>query len=216
VKGQFVRRLRRYLMAGLLVWLPLGVTYLAFKFVLDAMDQLLPLLPARYQPDALLGFHIPGFGVILALVVLLTTGLLVANLIGRTLVSWWEDLLNRIPLVRSIYSGVKGFTETLVSNTGGGFRKVVLIEYPRRGMWSIAFVTASGLAEIDAKTGAEQVCVFIPTTPNPTSGFIFLIPAAELIELDMSVDAAMKMIVTLGVVVPPSMRPLQKLPGAPE
>ena len=99
-------------MAGVLFWLPLGVTYLAFKFVLDAMDKLLPLLPASYRPDTMLGFHVPGFGVILALVVLLFTGLLVANLIGRTLVSWWEELLNRIPLVRSIYSGVKGLTET--------------------------------------------------------------------------------------------------------
>ena len=209
MKAKFLRALRRYLMAGLLVWVPLFVTYLAFKFVLDLMDRLLPLLPASLQPDALLGFHVPGFGVILAFVVLLLTGLLVANLIGRTLVSWWEDLLNRIPLVRTIYSGVKGFTETLVSKSGGSFRKVVLVEYPRKGMWSIAFVTASELLEIDRKTGVPQVCVFIPTTPNPTSGFIFLVPAGELIELDMSVDSAMKMIVTLGVVAPPSMRPPQ-------
>jgi uncharacterized membrane protein len=203
-------------MAGLLVWVPLFVTYLAFKFVLDVMDQLLPLLPVHYQPDSLLGFHIPGFGAILALVVLLFTGLLVANLIGRTLVSWWEEFLNRIPLVRSIYSGVKGFTETIVSNSGGSFRKVVLVEYPRRGMWSIAFVTAAELVEIDQKTGAAQVCVFIPTTPNPTSGFIFLVPATEVIELDISVDTAMKMIVTLGVVTPPSMRPPQLPAGSPQ
>ena len=212
MNGRLRRGLRRTLMAGLLVWLPLCVTYLAFKFVLDLMDELLPLLPARYQPDALLGFHVPGFGVLLALAVLLLTGLLVRNLIGRTLVAWWEELLNRIPLVRTIYSGVKGFTETMVSNTGGSFRKVVLVEYPRRGIWSIAFVTASDLREIDLKTGAAQVCVFIPTTPNPTSGFIFLVPAAEVIELDLTVDAAMKMIVTLGVVAPPSMRPPQVAP----
>jgi len=217
VKAQLLRGLRRYLMAGVLVWVPLFVTYLAFKFVLDVMDQLLPLLPAHYQPDALIGFHIPGFGAILALVVLLVTGVLVANLIGRTLVSWWEDFLNRIPLVRSIYSGVKGFTETLVSDSGGGFRKVVLVEYPRKGMWSMAFLTASDLVEIDQKTGTPQVCVFIPTTPNPTSGFIFMVPATEIIELDISVDAAMKMIVTLGVVTPPSMRPPHLPPaGSPQ
>jgi uncharacterized membrane protein len=209
VKAQLVRGLRRYLMSGLLVWVPLFFTYLAFKFVLDLMDQLLPLLPARYRPDTMIGFHVPGFGAILALLVLLVTGLLVANLIGRTLVGWWEEFLNRIPLVRSIYSGVKGFTETIVSNSGGSFRKVVLVEYPRKGMWSMAFVTASDLAEINRKTGAEQLCVFIPTTPNPTSGFIFLVPANEVIELDMSVDTAMKMIVTLGVVTPPSMRSSQ-------
>jgi uncharacterized membrane protein len=207
VKARFVRGLRRYLMAGLLVWVPLFVTYLAFRFVLDLMDRLLPLLPARYQPDVLLGFHLPGFGAIVALVVLLLTGLLVANLIGRTLVGWWEEFLNRIPLVRSIYSGVKGFTETLVSDSGGSFRQVVLVEYPRKGIWSIAFVTASDLAEIDRKTGKAQLCLFVPTTPNPTSGFIFLAAADEVIELDISIDEAMKMIVTLGMVVPPTMRP---------
>ncbi len=206
MKGPLARGFRRYLMAGLLVWVPLFVTYLAFKFLLDMMDRLLPLLPVAYRPDTVLGFHIPGFGAIVALVLLLVTGLLVANLIGRTLIGWWEDFLNRIPLVRSIYSGVKGFTETLVS-TGGGFRKVVLVEYPRKGIWSIAFVTASDLVEIDDKTGRAQLCLFVPATPNPTSGFIFLAPADEVIELDMSVDDAMKMIVTLGVVAPPSMRP---------
>jgi uncharacterized membrane protein len=151
---------------------------------------------------------VPGFGAIVAFVVLLLTGLLVANLIGRTLVGWWEEFLNRIPLVRSIYSGVKGFTETLVSDSGGSFRQVVLVEYPRKGIWSIAFVTASELAEIDAKTGRPQLCLFVPTTPNPTSGFIFLAPADEVIELDISIDEAMKMIVTLGMVAPPSMRPV--------
>lgn len=197
------RGLRRYLIAGLLIWLPLGVTFLTFKFLLDLFDQILLLLPAQLQPDTLFGFHIPGLGAILSLVVLLVTGVLVTNLIGRTLVRWWEDLLNRIPLVRSIYSGVKGFTDTLVSKGGGSFRKVVLIEYPRKEMWSIGFVTATDLPEISAATGATQVCVYVPTTPNPTSGLIVLLPQSQVIEVDMSVDAAMKMIVTLGVVVPP-------------
>ena len=207
MKGKFIRGLRRYLMSGLLVWVPLFVTYLAFRFVLDLMDRLLPLLPTRYQPDVVLGFHIPGFGAIVAFVVLLITGLLVANLIGRTLVGWWEEFLNRIPLVRSIYSGVKGFTETLVSDSGSSFRQVVLVQYPSQGIWSIAFVTASDLTEIDRKTGKPQLCLFVPATPNPTSGFIFFVPADEVIELDVSIDEAMKMIVTLGMVAPPSMRP---------
>jgi uncharacterized membrane protein len=202
VKSRLGRALRRWLIAGLLIWLPLGVTYLTFRFLLDLVDRLVPLLPARFQPDTLLGYHVPGFGVLLALVVLLLTGLLVANFIGRQLIGWWEDLLNRIPLVRSIYSGVKGLTETLVSGTGASFRRVVMIEYPRKEMWSFGFVTASGIAEIDAKTGKRQVCVYIPTTPNPTSGLIVMVPEEEIVELDMSVDAAMKMIVTLGVVVP--------------
>jgi uncharacterized membrane protein len=203
MKSGFARALRKYLIAGLLVWLPLGATLLTFKFLLDLMDELLPLLPARWQPDALLGFHIPGFGAILAVVVLLGTGFLVANLIGSTLVGWWEELLNRIPLVRSIYSGVKGLTETLVSSKGS-FSKVVLIEYPRREIWSIGFVTATDLPDINAVIGDTMVCVYVPTTPNPTSGFILYLPAGQVRETDMSVDAAMKMVVTMGIVTPPS------------
>lgn len=202
MKSRLARALRRYLVAGLLIWLPLGVTYLAFRFLLDAVDRLLVLLPASYQPDTLLGFHVPGFGALLAVLLLLVTGLLVANFVGRELVGWWEELLNRIPGVRTIYSGVKGLTETLVSGSGASFRKVALIQYPRQGLWSVGFVTASGIPEIDARTGRRQVCVFIPTTPNPTSGFIVMVPEDELIELQMGTDAAMKMIVTLGVVAP--------------
>jgi uncharacterized membrane protein len=195
--------MRRYLVAGLLVWLPLGATVLTFKFLLDTMDALLPLLPASWQPDALLGFHVPGFGAILAFVVLLGTGFLVANLIGSTLVGWWEEMLNRIPLVRTIYSGVKGLTETLVSSKGGSFSKVVLVEYPRKDMWSIGFVTASDVPDISALTGETQLCVYVPTTPNPTSGLIVYVPASQVRESDMSVDAAMKMVVTMGIVMPP-------------
>jgi len=208
VRAAVLRRLRRYLMAGLLVWVPLGVTYLAFRFLFEVMDNLLPLLPARWRPDSWLGHDLPGFGLVVAAIVLLLTGVLAANFIGRRLVGWWEDLLNRIPLVRTIYSGVKGFTETLVSSSGDSFNKVVLVEYPRREAWSIAFVTSSDLPGIDAHTGVPMACVFVPTTPNPTSGFIFMVPQSQLIELDMTVDAAMKMIVTLGVVVPPSIRPV--------
>jgi uncharacterized membrane protein len=203
VKSRVARALRRWLIAGLLIWVPLGVTWLTFAFLLDLVDRLVLLLPDRYRPDTLLGVHIPGFGVVLALVVLLVTGLFAANIVGRQFVGWWEDLLNRIPLVRTIYSGVKGFTETLITGTGASFRRVVMIEYPRKEMWSFGFVTASGVQEIDEKTGKRQVCVYVPTTPNPTSGLIVMVPEDEVVELDMSVDAAMRMIVTLGVVAPP-------------
>ena len=203
MKSRVLRSLRRYLVAGLLVWVPLGATVLTFRFLLNLMDELLPLLPRAWQPDALLGFHLPGFGAILALVVLLGTGFLVANLIGRTLVAGWEDLLNRIPFVRTIYSGVKGITETLVSNKGGSFNKVVLVEYPRRDMWSIGFVTASEVPDISALTGERQVCVYVPTTPNPTSGLIVYLPESQVRETDMTVDGAMKMVVTMGMVMPP-------------
>jgi uncharacterized membrane protein len=190
------------------VWVPLGVTLLTFSFLLDLADKILTLLPARWQPDSLLGFHLPGLGVIFALIVLLGTGILLRNLIGSTLVGWWEDLLNRIPLVRSIYSGVaKGLTETLVSANGGSFSKVVLVEYPRKEMWSIGFVTATDMPDIDAVTGEKQVCVYVPTTPNPTSGLIVYVPMSQVRETDMSVDGAMKMVVTMGIVMPTQKHP---------
>jgi uncharacterized membrane protein len=206
-----LRTLRRYLVAGLLVWAPLGITILTFKFLFDMFDRLLTVLPPQWRPDELLGFHIPGFGVLLAILVLLLTGVVAANLLGRTLVGWWEEIMNRIPLVRSIYSGVKGFTETLVSSSSKSFSKVVLVEYPRRDMWSIGFVTATDVPDIDAATGERQVCVYVPTTPNPTSGLIVYVPASQVKQTGMSVDAAMKMVVTMGIVMPP-----QKAPGTAE
>ena len=198
------RFIRRYVIAGLLVWVPIVVTVLVVRFILDLMDQTLLLLPAVARPEALFGFHIPGLGLLLALVLLISTGMLVSNIIGRSLVGLWEDLLNRIPFVRALYSGVKSFSTTILSNQGNSFKKVMLIEYPRKGIWSIGFQTAGDVPLISAHTGEAQVCVFIPTTPNPTSGFIMMVPRSQAIELDMIVDAAMKMIVTLGVVVPPA------------
>jgi uncharacterized membrane protein len=200
------RPLRRYLVAGVLVWLPILATVWVLTFLLQLMDQTLLLLPEDYRPEAVLGFPLPGVGLVFALAVLLITGLLVTNFIGRRLVSYWEELLQRIPLVRSIYTGVKGFTETVFSQTSSSFRKVVMVQYPRAGMWSIGFVTSDDIAEISAKTGERQVCVYVPTTPNPTSGLIVMVPAPEVVELDMSIDAAMKMIVTLGIVAPDSKR----------
>lgn len=204
MRARLLRSLRRYLMAGLLIWLPVIATILVVRFIVQLMDQLLLVLPAQLRPDTLLGFHIPGFGVLMAVVVLLLTGLLVTNFIGRTLVGLWEEVLHRIPFVRAIYGGVKSFSETILSNSGNSFKKVLLVQYPRTGIWSLGFQTNADLPEISHRTGAEQICVFVPTTPNPTSGFIMMLPRAEIIELDMTVDAAMKMIVTLGVVMPPA------------
>jgi uncharacterized membrane protein len=206
--GEVVQRIvRRYLMAGLLVWVPILVTVLVVRFILDLMDQTLLLLPASVRPEVLFGMHIPGLGLVLAVLLLIFTGMLVSNIIGRSLVALWEDLLNRIPFVRALYSGVKSFSSTILSNQGNSFKKVMLIEYPRKGIWSIGFQTAGDLPLISAHTGEPQVCVFIPTTPNPTSGFIMMVPRSQAIELDMSIDAAMKMIVTLGVVVPAARAP---------
>jgi uncharacterized membrane protein len=198
---------RRYLIAGLLVWIPIVATVLVVRFILNLLDETLLVLPSSLQPEALLGVHIPGLGAVLAVLILLATGLLVTNIIGRSLVRAWEELLNRIPFVRVVYGGVKSFSSTILSNSGNSFKKVLLIQYPRPGLWSIGFQTASDV-RLSAVQGSEpQICVFIPTTPNPTSGFIVLLPRSEAIELDMSVDAAMKMIVTLGVVVPAAPAP---------
>ena len=194
--------LRRYLVAGVLVWLPILASLWVITFIVQLTDQILLLLPVSYRPRALVGFPLPGVGIVVALVVLLATGLLVTNLIGRRLVQYWDGLIRRIPLVRSIHGGVKSFAESVFS-TSNSFRKVVMIEYPRSGIWSIGFVTAEDVPEVGAKTGAPHSCVYIPTTPNPTSGFILMVPKSEVVELEMTVDAAMKMIITCGVVMPP-------------
>jgi uncharacterized membrane protein len=194
--------LRKYLMAGLLIWLPLGVTLLVVKVLVDIMDRTLLLLPPSWRPDALLGFHVPGLGLVLSLVVVAVTGVVVANLLGRRLVSIWEALVARIPLVSTVYGAAKQVVETVFSSSGRSFRKVVLVEYPRRGVWCLALQTADSLGEVQAKTGEEVVAVFVPTTPNPTSGFVVMVPRSEVVELDMSVDDGLKMIISMGIVVP--------------
>lgn len=193
--------MKRYLIAGLLVWVPLGVTVMVVRLLVGFMDQTLLLLPARYQPDNLLGFHIPGLGVVLSVIIVLSTGIVVANLFGRKLVQLWENMLARIPLVRTIYAGVKQILETVFSS-GQSFRKVLLVEYPRKGLWTLGFQSGTTRGEAQAKTGVEVINVFIPTTPNPTSGFFIMVPRDEVIELDMSVDDGLKMIISAGVVVP--------------
>ena len=194
--------MRKYLIAGLLVWLPLGVTLLVIKLLVDVMDRTWLLLPPEWRPEAVLGYYVPGLGIALAAVVVFVTGVIVANLLGRQLVALWEALLARIPVVRTIYTGVKQVTETVLSSSSQSFRKVLLVEYPRRGVWSLGFQTNTELGEVQNKTGEEVVAVFVPTTPNPTSGFVLMIPTRDVLELDMSVDEGLKMIVSMGVVVP--------------
>ena len=197
-----MKRFRRYLVAGILVWLPLGVTFLLLRFLIGLMDQSLKLLPSAYRPEEWLGVAIPGLGVILTILVLLLTGLLAANIVGRSVVGSWESLLERIPVVRSIYSGAKNFAEIVFSDTGKAFKKVLLVEYPRKGVYTLTFQTATDIGEIQGRTGEDVICCFVPTTPNPTSGFIILVPKKDVIELDMEVDEAAKLIMSLGVVVP--------------
>ncbi|HWG75907.1 MAG TPA: DUF502 domain-containing protein [Steroidobacteraceae bacterium] len=217
MKAQVLKRsIRRYLMAGLLVWIPILATVLVVRFMLQLMDTTLVLLPRSLRPPALFGMHIPGFGALLAVVLLLLTGVLVSNMIGRTFMEIWDDLLNRIPFVRGIYGGVKNFSTSLLSSSGNSFKKVLLIEYPGKGIWSIGFQTAAEVPLVAEHLGEPQVCVFIPTTPNPTAGFIVMVPQSRAIVLPVSVDEAMKMIVTLGVVMPglPADRAAVPLPAS--
>ena len=210
MKHPLLRQLRRYLVAGLLVWIPLGVTILLIGFFVRQMDKVLEPIPEAYQPSVLIQqlfgleepFIIPGYGVIIILVIVLLTGILVANFVGRLFVGGWESLMDRIPIVRAIYGGAKNFAEIVFSDTNDSFKNVLLIEYPRKGLYSLAFQTSSDLGEVQAKTGEDIVCCFVPTTPNPTSGFVIMVPRRDVRVLDMEVDEALKMVISLGVVVP--------------
>jgi uncharacterized membrane protein len=195
-----MQALRRYLIAGLLIWVPLGITVFVIRVMVGLMDQTILLIPPQWRPEALLGFNIPGLGVVLVLVIVLLTGMIVANILGRKLVGLWDAILSRIPLVRTIHSAVKQVMETILNSGSKSFRKVMLIEYPRKGVWTLAFQTGEVAGEIRDKTGVPVVTVFVPTTPNPTSGFVIIVPKEELIELDMPVEEGLKLIMSLGVV----------------
>ena len=195
--------MRKYLIAGLLVWMPLGVTFLVIRAIVGLLDSTLLLLPEGYHPDQLLGIHIPGIGVLLAIILVLVTGMIVANFLGKRIILFWEQLLAKIPLVRSLYAAIKQIMEAVLSTDAQSFRKVLLIEYPRKGLWSLAFMTSENLGEVQSKTAKAVISVFIPTTPNPTSGFIIMVPSDDVVELNMSVEDGLKMIISLGVAVPP-------------
>ena len=191
-----MKKLRTIIVAGLLVWVPLGATIFVLKLLIDLFGN----LDSRMSDQ--LGFTIPGIGILLALLVLLGTGLIAANYFGKRFVEFWESLLERIPLVRNIYSAVKRFAEIILSESSQSFSRVLLIEYPRKGLYSLSFQTSQNLGEIQEKIGDDVVCVFVPTTPNPTSGLILMVPEEDVIELDMNVEDALKMVISLGVVVP--------------
>ncbi|MEM8844946.1 MAG: DUF502 domain-containing protein [Pseudomonadota bacterium] len=191
--------LRRYLVAGLLVWVPLGITFIVIKFMLDLMDRLLLVLPVEWRPETLLGFTIPGFGLILAIIILLLTGMIGANLLGRSILRLWDGILNQIPLVRTVHSSVKQVLSSLLTTNSNSFRKVLLIEYPRKGIWTICFQTGQADSEIQSKLDKESITVFIPTTPNPTSGFIIVVPKEDTKELSMDIETALKLVMSLGI-----------------
>ena len=194
--------LRKYLIAGLLVWLPLAATVFIIRVLVNLLDRTILLIPPEWRPETVLGFSIPGFGIIVGVAILLVTGMFAANLFGRRLVSFWEAILGRIPLVRTIYTSVKQVTETLFTANSKSFRKVVLVEYPRQGIWCMGFVTNKGLGVASKSAGHDLMSVFVPTTPNPTSGFIIMLPEADVLELDLSVEDGFKYIISMGVVIP--------------
>jgi uncharacterized membrane protein len=194
--------LRKYFITGLLILVPLSITFWVILSVIGVMDQSLLLLPLEWRPETLLGRHIPGVGTILTLLIIFVTGLLTRNFIGNYVVAGWESLLNRIPIVNTIYSSVKQVSDTLFSSTGNAFRTAVLVQYPREGMWTIAFVTGTPGGDVKQHLQGEHVSIYVPTTPNPTSGFFLMLPKSDVIELNMTVDVALKYIVSMGVVSP--------------
>ena len=192
--------MRRYLIAGLVVWIPIWVTYVVLRFLINLLDGSLALIPHKYQPEQLLGHAIPGLGLILTILIVLLTGMLATNFLGHQIVAMWERLLARIPLIRSIYSAVKQVVQAFTQPSSGSFRKVLLVEYPRKGIWSVGFQTANHFSK--APQNGNMIPVFIPTTPNPTSGFLIIVPEQETIDLEISIEEAFKIIVSLGVVMP--------------
>ncbi len=199
-----MHRLRRYLVTGLVLWVPLGITIWVVALIVSTLDQTLLLIPSSYRPETLLGFAIPGLGVVLTLVVLLVTGIFARNFFGQQFLKAWDSLLRRIPVVKSVYGGVKQVSDTLFSDTGQAFRKALLIEFPYPGSFTIAFMTGTPSGELLDRLPGEHVSVYVPTTPNPTSGYFLLLPKSRTQELDMSVDDALKYIVSMGVVGPAS------------
>lgn len=194
--------LRKWLFTGLLVIVPGAITLSVLNWIVGLLDQTLLILPQAWHPDKVLGFHLPGFGVVLTLLILLTVGALASNFAGRKLVEWGDAVVHRIPVVRSIYSSVKQVSDTLFSESGNAFRTAVLVQWPREGVWTLGFITGTPGGEVASYLRDEFVSVYVPTTPNPTGGYFVMVRKSECIELEMSVDAALRYIVSMGVVAP--------------
>ncbi len=196
--------MRKYFITGLLVLVPLVITLWVLNLIIGTLDQSLLLLPPQWRPELLLGFNLPGVGTVLTLLIIFITGVVTRNFVGNRLVRLWELLLQRIPVVSSIYSSVKQVSDTLFSSSGNAFRKALLVQYPREGIWTIAFQTGVPGGDVKNHLAGDYVSVYVPTTPNPTSGFFLMLRREDTIELHMSVDEALKYIVSMGVVAPPA------------
>jgi len=193
---------RKYLITGLLIWIPLVITIWVLKLIVETLDQSLLLLPPEWRTESFLGVHVPGLGVILTLVIVFVTGVIATNFLGARLVQLWNAILHRIPVVNSIYSSVKQISDTLFSSSGQAFRKALLVQWPREGMWTIAFLTGRPGGDVVQHLQGDYVSVYVPTTPNPTGGYFVMMQRKDVIELDMSVDTALKYIISMGVVSP--------------
>jgi uncharacterized membrane protein len=196
------KALRNYLIGGLLIWVPVVVTVWVVRFISGILDQSIVLLPPSWRPEAVVGQYVPGFGIVLALLVLLLTGVLVKHLLGEQIVEGVERLIRKIPVIGPVYGGAKTFSETVLTDKGTSFKQVVMVEFPRKGAWSIGFLMAENFEEVRARANDDMVNVFVPTTPNPTTGFLMSVNRREVMFMDMSVDDAFKMIFTLGVITP--------------
>ena len=194
--------MKKYFITGLLIWIPLVITIWVLKLVVDTLDQSLLLLPPGLRTESWIGVHIPGMGVLLTLLIVFSTGAITANLIGQRLVHFWHEILHRIPVVSSIYSSVKQVSDTLFSSSGEAFRKALLVQWPRDGMWTIAFLTGAPGGDVANHLQGDYVSVYVPTTPNPTGGYFVMMPRKDVIELDMSVDTALKYVISMGVASP--------------
>ena len=205
--------IRRYFITGLLVWVPIVITVWVLSVLVGTMDQTLLLLPSAFRPESWLGVYVPGMGALLTLFVVFLTGLFAANIIGQRLVRYWERAMARIPVVNSIYNGVKQVSDTVLSPTGQAFRKTLLVQWPSPGMWTIAFLTGTPGGDVANHLQGEYISIYVPTTPNPTGGYFVMVPRSAVVELDMSVDEALKYIISMGVVAPVRRRRLA--PAAP-
>ena len=199
--------MKKYLITGLLIWIPLAITIWVLDLIVSTMDQSLLLLPPQYQPQALIGYQIPGLGALLTLVVVFVTGVLASNILGQRLLWFWEYVLGRIPVVKTIYNSVKQVSDTLFAPGGQAFSRALLVQYPREGSWTIAFLTGRPGGDVANHLRGEYLSVYVPTTPNPTSGFFLMMAKSDVVELEMSVDEALKYVISMGVVTP-------ELPGA--
>ncbi len=210
----FMTRLRNYFLTGLVITGPLGITlYLTWSLIQWVDSWVKPLIPAIYNPENYLPFAVPGLGLVMSFVVLTIIGFLTANFVGRTLISYGEQVVGRMPLVRNLYSGLKQIFETVLSQRGNSFQKAAIIEYPRKGLWAIVFIATATKGEVSGKITPhpELVSVFLPTTPNPTSGFLLFVPKTDIIELDMSVEDAAKLVISAGLVTPEYQSKAQEL-----